>query len=753
MINMHFLLKMICEGCIRIRDIVLWFGMHILVWYAYRNALRVVYILGKYSLKDMWSEKTVYYAYATLRSIFLLSRWLVYKNNIYIKASVAASASKVFYAAYVSADRFNEVEYVNFARAIRSISRATRSTVKDINATESMFVGMGSILEPIRGEILSDFNCSLSHRELNWLGLPLWSVNPPLDYQLWGKSLIKQLIDLKLDFLAKDLLCLWESKSLLDHAPNYLLDLSESITNDPQALRRAILFGETTEQVKAVRVLLLGSGGAGKTSLANRLKGNHHSIQTSATIGVDYQQHQALKLHETQPELKLESTDLDLYLWDFGGQTIFHGLHRAFLHENCVYALVVDNRHEQAPEEWLHQIRHLAGTQAKVLLVTNEYENCHSRQNETRLIREFEGLLDKDSFFYFPCKKPADESTDQAHSFEYFVKALIKASEDSRKSVFASTLAVQKQLTKEYENEVFLHENYVLDLIEKETKETDSALNQLKQLGFLISLKSESLQYCLKPAWAVDNTYQVLYAESIRINNGLASMRDINKVLTGQVKLEHTEYLTDFLKERSLCCFLPNKQFFFPDAAAANEPELVRELLNDLTNVTLNFDLPYLPLGFHTRLVHQLFNDQATSIKDIKHVWRQGFILSTRDAQAVVQYHLRKASIEVVLVGKVEQFAQLFQTFYSALKQAVISEKGLKENQISLAILFNEKPFAVHSSTDFLAALKGVHNFKDVAEAMDKLNKNIHINAANNNQIIIGNNSSQKQDSDNHTKH
>lgn len=86
---------------------------------------------------------------------------------------------------------------------------------------------------------------------------------------------------------------------------------------------------------------------------------------------------------------------MSLYLWDFGGQTIFHGLHSAFFHKNCVYVLVVDSRHEQAPDEWLHQIRHLAGSQAKVLLVMNWYEGCETRQNETRLIREFPDLLDR----------------------------------------------------------------------------------------------------------------------------------------------------------------------------------------------------------------------------------------------------------------------------------------------------------------------------------------------------------------------
>lgn len=86
---------------------------------------------------------------------------------------------------------------------------------------------------------------------------------------------------------------------------------------------------------------------------------------------------------------------------DFCGQTIFHGLHSAFLHENCVYILVVDSRHEQAPDAWLQQIRHLTQAKAKVLLVTNWHEACDTQQNETRLLREFPDLLTGHQFFLF----------------------------------------------------------------------------------------------------------------------------------------------------------------------------------------------------------------------------------------------------------------------------------------------------------------------------------------------------------------
>lgn len=53
--------------------------------------------------------------------------------------------------------------------------------------------------------------------------------------------LTSQLGNVGFGFLADDLNKLWTGKPLSENAKNYLLDLSEAITNDPVQLRNAIL--------------------------------------------------------------------------------------------------------------------------------------------------------------------------------------------------------------------------------------------------------------------------------------------------------------------------------------------------------------------------------------------------------------------------------------------------------------------------------------------------------------------------------
>ncbi|UOG93674.1 MAG: TIR domain-containing protein [Candidatus Thiothrix sulfatifontis] len=489
------------------------------------------------------------------------------------------------------------------------------------------------------------------------------------------------------------------------------------------------LSSQASQKIYAARALLLGEGGAGKSSLKDRLQGNPVEITKGVTVGVDYLQHRALNLQESFPKFELDGKDLDLFLWDFGGQTIFYGLHSAFLHENCVYVLVVDSRHEQAPDEWLQQIRHLAGSQAKVLLVTNWYEQCETYQNKTRLLREFPDLLTADSFFYFSC---IDKD---APDFKRFVQSLVKASLDSQKMVLKETLDVQRALDEQYKDgdTVFVRESKLRELIAaniQDAKNTDSTLNQLQQLGFLVRVEKGNSRYCLKPAWAVDNAYQLLYSPILRQANGILNLTELEQVFAGKVDEDHVEYLVSFLNERSLCIRLQdNGKYFFPDATRADEPLSVSELLNQQNKLTLRFDVPYLPLGFHARLVHKLFVPHSeVGIHDPQDIWRQGFILRAgTTSQAVVHYLLRKNVIEMVLTGDLKAFSALLREFYTHLKAVLVSPNGIRPEQIHPSVLFNQQSFSVHSGEGLVKVLAQINSYDQLFQEVRKMaGKEVH---------------------------
>lgn len=135
---------------------------------------------------------------------------------------------------------------------------------------------------------------------------------------------------------------------------------------------------------RETRLIILGSAGAGKTTLARRLNGDDsYPDLEDSTHGVD-------------TTIKLDLKGVKTHLWDFGGQVIYHSSHRCFLSADCVYILVVnsrteDNRDVSRINYWLDTIRIYSNNKAKIFIIFNESDN--RKQN----IDDYDSFMDEDS--------------------------------------------------------------------------------------------------------------------------------------------------------------------------------------------------------------------------------------------------------------------------------------------------------------------------------------------------------------------
>lgn len=569
-----------------------------------------------------------------------------------------------------------------------------------------------------------------------WSYKSLWLSEKPSKFEGNKSKLGRYLKFLRLGFLFDILGDAWRGQEIDNFKiVNLSKNLSVTIINNSKLLEKAISLGGV-DLVHSVRNVLIGPGGAGKSSLSDRLQQKPIDHCKRVSLGIDYLQHQSMNLNDKFPEYDLKANALEQYLWDFGGQTIFHGLHSAFLHENCVYILVIDSRHEQSPDEWLHQINHLAGSQAKVLLVTNWYEKCETYQNETRLLREFPGLLDSNSFFYFSCLDSKNPN------FEKFVKSLVEVSLDSQKMVLKETLDIHKCLKEKYNDDVFINSVELDEIVEKvvgRSTKSESIAKELQQLGFLVQVDSDEESYCLKPSWVIDHAYEVFYSSFLREKNGIITLKELKAELKDKVEVIHVKRLIDFLQERSLCQKLRgNNEYFFPDAAPSNETLEASQILSEKDNLTIRFDLPYLPLGFHARLVHSLFTPNGNvSITVPTDIWRQGFILRHEAGCAVVHYLLRKNIIEVVLAGSLSGFAELLSTLFVNLKSILTGGNGIRPDQIHPSVLLNKHIFSVHSAEDLVKVLSQITNYDQLINEVTKMAGTYNIEVGANSQVAV----------------
>ena len=750
-------------------------GFDALAWYAWRNALRTFPILG-----SIPSQKTGWGCLDDTRNcniccindgIFTICRFFIL-IRIFIEEKFELDEAFAFDTVMLPA----AAKYQSFSMIARSIeyfwhgarNKASGSGfVKSI--AESVSYGINAYsdnacLDVITQNVVADYQQLLRMKESEsiWQStLPLWVNsdsslidNEPPQIKQYRQVLDYDLRQMGFDFLADDLSCLFEGKPLGLHAQNYIelpgWNKYSSIERSDPAVLRCLISGKAeVTYIHAVRVLLLGPGGAGKSSLADRLQGKPISQAKKLTVGVDYLNHQPLNLYKNFFYLQQGVKPLNLYLWDFGGQTIFHGLHSAFLHENCVYVLVVDSRHEQAPDEWLNQIRHLAGSRVKVLLVTNWYEACETRQNETRLLREFPNLLDNHSFFYFSCHEP------EAVGFQTFVEALEEACLASQRMVLKETLAVNEALQERYQNDVFLEAvdlDKVIEQVTQRAEAVETLPNKLEQLGFLVQVDSDDQRYCLKPAWAVDHAYAVLYSPTLREAKGVLQLKTLQRDFKDKINVQHTAYLVEFLQTRSLCRKLPNGGgYFFPDATSADELPEASELLANASSLIIRFELPYLPLGFHAGLVCRLFTPAGITTHD--DIWRHGFILRKNTSRAVVHYLSRKSSVEMALVGEWQNFSALLNTLFVNMK-AVLTEgkRGIREEQIHPSVVLDRHVFSVHSGERLVDVLGQINSYGQLIHEVKAMASKINVNVGDGSQVAIdAHNVTQKYNSDNVT--
>ena len=137
------------------------------------------------------------------------------------------------------------------------------------------------------------------------------------------------------------------------------------------------------------RGLVIGSGGAGKTTLIQKLFDPNYpvpNVNEPSTHGIVIHPYRFQALHEGADLL------MQTHLWDFGGQEIYHSTHQYFLTHTALYILVADNRKEDTDFDYWLFTASMLGANSPVIIVLNEKEGRKKELNETSLRQSFPGL-------------------------------------------------------------------------------------------------------------------------------------------------------------------------------------------------------------------------------------------------------------------------------------------------------------------------------------------------------------------------
>ena len=136
-----------------------------------------------------------------------------------------------------------------------------------------------------------------------------------------------------------------------------------------------------------MKVILVGQGSVGKTSLVKRIVYDTFNKREAKTPGIYINK-------EWGVDGKRAGQRVQVNFWDFGGQEIMHATHQFFLTKRTVYLLVLDARkgeNESNIHYWLKIIRSYGGD-SPVLVVTNKCDTHPLDLNETRLKKDYPNI-------------------------------------------------------------------------------------------------------------------------------------------------------------------------------------------------------------------------------------------------------------------------------------------------------------------------------------------------------------------------
>ena len=149
------------------------------------------------------------------------------------------------------------------------------------------------------------------------------------------------------------------------------------------------LFKEGQDYIYEAKLLIVGEGGAGKTTLAKKIQNPHYQLRESesSTEGID-----VIKWSFKCSDNEQKEREFKVNIWDFGGQEIYHATHQFFLTKRSLYSLVADTRKEDTDFYYWLNIVELLSDNSPLLIIKNEKQDRKREINARALRGQFDNL-------------------------------------------------------------------------------------------------------------------------------------------------------------------------------------------------------------------------------------------------------------------------------------------------------------------------------------------------------------------------
>ncbi|MBR4545104.1 MAG: GTP-binding protein [Oscillibacter sp.] len=432
-------------------------------------------------------------------------------------------------------------------------------------------------------------------------------------------------------------------------------------------------------RVRECKVIFLGDGAAGKSSLIQRMVHGDFDPAKLPTDGVK----------TTKWETPLLNLPFMLRILDFGGQEIMHSMHRCFLTAHTVYVVVCESRDDadidNEAARWLETVKAFA-PDCPVILALNKCDlNANVSVNER-------DLKERNPKLKCVLKTSAKEKPEDR---KYGVNRLMSAILDeipgalNRYKVNADMLGI-KQTLEDMKDDYISSERYREICAEHHI--TDAAL-QYSLLGFFRDLgvayyyesnafdtRLESVRV-LNPQWLTNGIYRLILRTP---ESGFLSHKTIKDTLrdgyAGDVHSEitytpeETEYILHVMRYFEISHDMGNGVEMIPLKMPKTPPPTL-DNFNRQNALHLRWEGAYLP----NNLIHRLLIRKFPEL-DRDCVWRTGghFVQEGGGCEALAE--MNEKALNVYVNGE-RDCRQYLETFRRVI-QAILTILNLKVSEV-----------------------------------------------------------------------
>ncbi len=393
-----------------------------------------------------------------------------------------------------------------------------------------------------------------------------------------------------------------------------------------------------TEPLYEAKLLIVGEGEAGKTSLAKKIEDENYQLKgdEKSTEGID-----VIQWKFPLPNGK----EFCVNIWDFGGQEIYHQTHQFFLSKRSFYVLVADNRRENPNFYWWLKVVELLSDNSPVLIIKNEKKDRQCEVNERQLRGEFLNL-----------KEVLVTNLDTNRGLAEIKKNIQNYISNLDHVGDASPLPtiwvrVRAALDNDSRNYISREEYYQLCRINNLTDSKDMLRlsSFLHDLGVCLHFQDDStLKHCiiLKPEWATTAVYKVLDNKTVIKNLGCFTQEQLADIWKDSEYSDMQDELLQLMMRFKLCYPIPNDsgKYISPQLLDINEPKYTWDKSN---NLILRYKYDFMPKGIITRFIvetHPWIEQQTL-------VWRSGVVLNKDESRAEVIENYNQKEIKVRVSG------------------------------------------------------------------------------------------------------